>query len=477
MVELLSAFHCNSSYDATMNSIKLTVVMLSLAISLTAFSAKPAHSGQIYISVGEARVKKSVLAFPDTKYISAGVDAGDSRGVARSVRDGVLKNLEFMNLFNMQNPDAFIEKAGAGMTLDTFRISDWSTIGTEFLVKTGITITGENVAYELRLYDVLGAKQILGKRYVAKTNEPKILAGTVANDIVESLTGKPGIFFTKIAMVCDKNTSGRNATKEIWVAGFDGSNPTQVTHDKRLSFAPAWSPDNQKIAYSRYTKNAKNVQNIDLYEYDFGTRSARLLSNRKGINSGAAYSPNGRQVALTMSFLGNPEIFLLDPASREVTRLTKSFGVDVDPAWSPNGQKLAFVSSRSNQPMIYVGDVDKLKTNPSVGTRMTFAGKYNATPSWSPDGKKIVFASQEQNFNLFMMNSDGTNLERLTKDEGHNEDPHFSPDGNFIVFSSNRSGQKNVYIISADGTTTRRITHGLGNCMAPKWSFAADKPF
>lgn len=472
MVELRSAFRSNLSYDASMNSIKNTVAVLSLALSLLASFAELAHSGQIYIPVGEARIKKSVLAFPDTKYISAGVDAGDSRGVARSVQDGVLKNLEYMNLFNMQSPAAFIEKSGAGMTLDTFRISDWSTIGTEFLIKTGITITGDNVAYEMRLYDVLGAKQILGKRYVAKTNEPKILAGTVSNDIVEALTGKAGIFFTKIAMVCDKG-----GTKEIWTMNFDGSNPTQLTHDKRLSFAPAWSPDNQKIAYSRYTKNAKNIQNIDLYEYDLGTRSARLLSNRKGINSGAAYSPNGRQIALTMSFLGNPEIFLLDPTSREVTRLTKSFGVDVDPSWSPDGKNLAFVSSRSNQPMVYVGEVERLKTNPSLGTRKTFAGKYNATPSWSPDGKKIVFASQEKTFNLFMMNSDGTNLERLTKEEGHNEDPHFAPDGNFIVFSSNRTGQKNVYSISSDGSTTRRLTHGLGNCMAPKWSFASDKPF
>lgn len=431
-----------------------------------------AFSGQIYIPVGEARVKKSVLAFADTKYLSAGVDSGDGQGVAKTVKEKTLKNLEFMNLFKVQDSDAFIEKPGAGLTLDTFRISDWATIGTEFLIKTGITVTGDSVAYEMRLYDVLGAKQIIGKRYVAKANEPLILANTMSNDIVEALTGKPGIFFTKIAMVCEKT-----GTKEIWVTDFDGSNPRQITSDRSLSFAPAWSPNNRKIAYSRYTKNAKNVKNIDLYEYDFGTKSARLLSNRKGINSGAAYSPDGRSIALTMSFLGNPEIFLLDPASREVTRLTKSFGFDVDPTWSPDGKKIAFVSSRSNQPMVYSADVSVLKTNPAKATRLTFAGKYNATPSWSSDGKKIAFAGFiDSHFDIFMMNSDGTNLERLTKNEGNNEDPHFSPDGNFIVFSSNRSGQKNIYMISVDGTYTRRLSHGLGNCVAPKWSHSQETP-
>ncbi|MBI3542005.1 MAG: PD40 domain-containing protein [Deltaproteobacteria bacterium] len=442
-------------------------VVLGLTLLNTALA------GQIYIPVGEARVKKSVVAFPDTKYMSAGMDAGDSKGLARLVRETIGNDLAFTNLFTMQDRSAFIEKGDAGLTLETFRISDWTTIGTEFLVKTGISFTGENISYEMRLYDVLGAKQIVGKRYVAKQAEPKVLAHSVANDIVTALTGKPGIFFTKIAMVCKKGHS-----KEIWVTDFDGSNPKQLTSHGTLAFAPAWSTDNRKIAYSLYTKNSHNIKNIDLYEYDFGTHRSKLLSNRKGINSGAAYSPDGRHVALTMSFLGNPDIFLLDPVSKEVTRLTKSLGTDVDPAWSPDGKRIAFVSTRSNQPMVYVGDVETMKTAPSSASRLTFAGKYNATPTWSPDGRKIAFASiNDSRFDLFLMGTDGTNLERLTKDEGSNEDPHFSPDGNFIAFSSNRAGQKNVYVITVDGKFTKRLTFGLGECEAPKWSWPAAAAF
>ena len=70
------------------------------------------------------------------------------------------------------------------------------------------------------------------------------------------------------------------------------------------------------------------------------------------------------------------------------------------------------------------------------------------------------------------MNPDGTNIERLTKSEGSNEDPFFSPDGNFIIFSSNRTGRdsRNVYVMNIDGTYVKRLTYGLGNCVAPKWS-------
>ncbi len=423
---------------------------------------------KIYIKVGEAKIKKSVVAIADFKNLTPGFEAGEGKAFSRNVKEIINSDLNFTNLFTLQSTAAFIEKSSdAGLTLETFKLSDWSSIGTEFLVKSGLSLNADSLAFEVRVYNVALAKQVLGKRYIAKMSEPKILAHTVANDIVEALTGKPGIFFTKIAMVCEK--SGQ---KEIWVTEFDGSNPKQLTNHKTLAFAPAWNKDNRKIAYSVYMRNAKNIKNIDLYELDLSSRKSRLLSNRKGINSGAVYSPVDNTLALTMSFLGNPEIFSLNSESLEVTRLTKSLGFDVDPSFSPDGKKLAYVSSRSGQPHVYLQDLSSGNSN-----RLTFAGKYNATPDWAPSGEKIVFAGYlESHFDLFLMNPDGTALERLTKNEGNNEDPRFSPDSNFITFSSNRSGQKNVYIISVDGLYTKRISFGLGNCTAPRWSNASKTP-
>jgi TolB protein len=71
---------------------------------------------------------------------------------------------------------------------------------------------------------------------------------------------------------------------------------------------------------------------------------------------------------------------------------------------------------------------------------------------------------------LFLITADGAKIERLTKDEGNNEDPHYSPDGNFLAFTSSRSGGKNIFVMGVDGGNAQRITFGMGNCMAPKWS-------
>lgn len=419
--------------------------------------------GQPYISVGQARTKKTVIAFAELQLTN-----GDLQPAAKAIQETIQKDLSYIDLFRILDRAAFLEKPGAGLRLEQFKVSDWTQIGAEFVVKWRLVPESARgaIALEAYLYDTYGAKQVLGKRYLSTPTDPKPLAHALGNDIVTALTGLPGIFQTRIAMSCD-----RTGKKEIYVMDFDGSNIKQATQHRSIAFAPAWHPSGTRLAYSVFTRRRDNVKNIDLYELDFETNQVRLLSNRQGMNSGAAYSPDGQTLAATMSFLGNPEIFRLNPHSGQVTRLTKSFGFDVDPSWSPDGQHLAFVSSRSGMPMVF-----RMSLDGSDVKRLTYAGRYNATPSWSPTNNKIAFAGWiEGRFDLFIMNPDGTHIERLTKDQGNNEDPAFSPDGQLIAFSSNRTGQKNIYVMNIDGSFVRRLTFGLGNCVAPRWSAVAKK--
>jgi len=432
------------------------------ALAFVALLAAPvaAHAADTpYISVGTAKVKKTVLAFPDIK-----TDNSRNSPLAKTVLETVTNDLAFMDLFTFLGKSAFVEDTEkAGLTPDQFKYTDWSSIGTDFLLKTSLSNDEKTgtLVLEAHLYDIAGAKQVLGKKYFATLSDVKTMAHTLANNVVETLTGLPGIFLTKIAMSCD-----RTRKKEIYVMNYDGTEVKQVTHHRSIAFAPAWSPDSSKIVYSLFTKNRANIKNIDLYEFSFASNMIRMISNRKGINSGAAFSPDGSKIAMTMSFLGNPEVFVISSSGGPVTRLTKSFGFDVDPSWSPDGKKMTFVSSRTGMPMVWAMNADG--SNP---TRLTYAGRYNATPNWSPQNNKLAFAGWiDSSFDIFIMNPDGSKIERLTKGQGNNEDPFFSPDGNFIVFSSNRTGQANIYVMNIDGTFVKRLTYGLGNCVAPKWS-------
>jgi TolB protein len=425
-------------------------------ILLSSIAAPASHAGEkAYIAVGNAKTKKVVLAIAPMRADAA------SGGEAKSISDTVAADLTFMDLFRFLAPASFTESKSAGIAPGTFQMSDWTSIGAEFVIKSQILREAGGFRLEAFLYDAAGNRAILSKRYVASAGDIKTMAHTFANDVVTALTGLPGIFLTKIVMSC-----GNQGKKELYLMNFDGTEARQLTRHNSIALSPAWSPDGTKVAYSLYTRNSKNIRNIDLYEMDFRARTVRMLSNRRGINSGASYSPDGRRIVATLSFSGNPELYLFTPGSANSTKITQSFGFDVDPTWSPDGSKIAFVSSRSGMPMVY-----SMSADGSNVQRLTFAGRYNAAPSWSPTNNKIAFAGWlEGRFDIFVMNPDGTTIERLTKNQGNNEDPSFSPDGNFIAFSSNRTGQSNVYVMNVDGTFTKRLTYGLGNCSMPKWS-------
>ena len=430
----------------------LTFYFLGLFFSFIAEAAKPA----IKIAVGKARTQKTRMAYPPLKNIGAG-----SRKNLDIVRQIIVDDLHFSGLFKFLNSKSFLEDVKkADVKPGTFDFVSWSQIGAQFLVKgEGRTSKGK-IEITIYLYSVSTGKVLLKKNYSAKKSVLRKLSHTISNDIFFALTQKRAAFTSKVAFVSD--ISGKN---EIYIMDYDGHNRVQVTNRKALAMSPAWSPDGSELIFSSTTKNKKNVRNQNLFIYNLRTGKIKMLSDRNGLNSGGEYHPNGRKIALTMSFLGNPDIFIIDKNSKEATRITKNYALDVDPSWSPSGREIVFSSNRSGQPMIY-----KMRSNGTGVSRLTYAGRYNSSPSWSPTGDKIVFAGWDKGkFDLFIMNTDGTNLERLTKKMGSNEDPHFAPDGYFIVYSSNRSGKKNLYITNTDNSVHRRITKNFGNCKDPKW--------
>lgn len=409
-----------------------------------------------YIPVGQAKSKKPLVAIQADEFDEK------LRAAEKEISSTLDRDLKYINSFELLNPSSFSDLSRSSRP-GSFAFDGWKTLKTDYLFKYQLSKSPEGVSINGTLFTVSTEKAILAKIWSAKISDSKKLAHTIADDLIKAITGDDGIFRSKIVSVCD-----RTGKKELYLMDFDGSNLLQLTKHRSLTMSPAFSPDGSKISYSLIAKNRKNIKNTNLYELDLKTKVVKLISDRTGINSGACYHPDGSRIALTMSFLGNPEIFIFDPKDKSVARITKHSGIDVDPNFSPTGKELTFVSNRDGKSMIY-----KMNADGKNVTRLTFAGEYNATPAWSPTGKKVVFSSWvDKKFDIFIMNSDGTQLERLTKNQGNNEDPSFSPDGNFIVFSSTRSDgkTKNIYTMSIDGTQEKRLTFGAGNCVSPRWT-------
>jgi Tol biopolymer transport system component len=99
----------------------------------------------------------------------------------------------------------------------------------------------------------------------------------------------------------------------------------------------------------------------------------------------------------------------------------------------------------------------------------------------SPDGEQIAFwgcpgslsldCSADEDLDVWVVNWDGSNLRNLTEDSAQSDShPDWSPDGGQMVFDSDRSGNSQIYIMNADGSSPEALTDNPGQNTVPKWS-------
>lgn len=442
------------------------------------FALNSLAESPILIDVGKAKIKKSLLAFPDLRNFGSKKDRRLKIKLGQEIYSTIRNDLTVSNYFTFIKPEAFLEdtsKVGirpAPGSPTGFDFSKWKTIGTDFLIRGGYKIIGNKVNLEIYVYYVPQAKLVLGKSYEGPTQTLRKLAHTFSNDMIKKLTGKRGFFNTKIVVASNR---GNRRHKEIFVMDWDSFNPQKITNHRSISISPAWSPDGRKIAYTAFAQHkSTKTRNADLFIFDLFAKKRWLVSYRKGINSGAAFMPDGQNLLMTMSRGRTPDIYKIDLQGRVKKRLTNGprGALNVEPAITADGSKIAFSSNRGGQPMIFI-----MSSRGGAAKRVTFAGRYNASPSWSPDGTKLAFAGYDDNhFDIFVMDASGHNIVRLTSSRkkngkwADNEDPTFSPDGRHIMFVSNRTGNHQLYVTDLEGSIEHRITTDKYNYYKPKWS-------
>lgn len=121
--------------------------------------------------------------------------------------------------------------------------------------------------------------------------------------------------------------------------------------------------------------------------------------------------------------------------------------------------KIVFHSNRDGNYEIYVMNADGTEV-----ARLTNDGATDISPRFNRDGTKIVFVSnRDGNYEIYVMNADGTQTIRLTRNPASDVNPSFSPDGEKIVFESQRDGNSEIYVMSFDGARTTRLTNNPVN--------------
>ncbi len=427
----------------------LTPVVLACLLALGGV----ARADYDYIDITNPFLRKIPMAVPVFKPV-AGHPA--ERQTAAQAADQLAGALEFTGYFKILDRGAFLVKSETmGIIAPNINFQDWTAIGAELLVTGGLSLKGQYLEMELRLFDTFKSQLLIGKRYKGLVADQRRMIHRFCGEVIFALTGSHGIFDSRIAFV-----SNGPGNKEIFTADFDGHAPQQLTHNKAITLSPDWSSDGRWMAYTSYRQGKP-----DLFIRNLVQRRGSVV-DRPGLNATPAWRPDKFELAATLSFSGDPEIYLLTGEGKIIKRLTASKGIDISPAWSPDGRKLAFVSNRSGSPQIHVQDVASGREE-----RLTFEGRYNTTPSWSPTGDRIAYSSAEDGgFNIYVIDLGTRKRLQLTRNTGNNESPSWSPDGSLVVFSSNREGPYRIYVMTGYGTDQRRLLTLPGEQTNPKWS-------
>ncbi len=181
----------------------------------------------------------------------------------------------------------------------------------------------------------------------------------------------------------------------------------------------------------------------DIYLFDATTGAlVQQLTNAHALDYHPRWLPDGQSFIYSADDdgTGNDEIFLMTLDGRQ-TQLTNNEAFDGFATPSRDGQYIAFYSGRDGDYEIYVMDIDG-----SNQRRLTISSSRDASPSFSPDGRWVVFESDRGGrYEIYAVPFDGGETIRITDSDGDNYFPVISPDGKWLMFQSTRAGEMDIY--------------------------------
>lgn len=435
---------------------KLATWILAILLSLvfTPFCSAQKYD---YVDINNPFLRKIPVAVPYFKRISG---AADELRLSKDSAELLSDSLAFTGYFKTVDRGAYlIDPDNPNIVSPHINFKNWTGIGAELLITGGVLVEGGITKMEFRLYDPFKGRLMIGKRYTGTAEDYRRMVHRFCSEVMRLLTGSEGICGSKIAFI-----SADKGNKEIYTCDFDGTSIRQLTRQKSINLSPAWSSDGRWIAYTSYANGKPDL----FIKHVTEKRGAQI--KKKGTSISPGWVPGRFELAASLSYKGDPEIYLLTGQGKVIKKLTNSRGIDVSPSFSPDGRKMAFVSKRAGSPQIYIQDLASGKAE-----RLTFEGRNNTQPSWSPKGDMIAYCGMKKGENnIYVIGVDGGGLIQLTYNSGDNESPSWSPDGSLIVFSSTREGPSRIYVMTGFGTDQRRLLTLPGKQSEPTWSLNID---
>lgn len=322
--------------------------------------------------------------------------------------------------------------------------------------------------------------QVAGEKHLA--NIKQLTFGGENAEAYFSSNGKQLIFQSK---------RDGNGCDRIYSMNVDGTATKQVSNGEGRTTCAYYFKGGKRIVYASTQSGGKDCppepdrskgyvwpvyDDYELYTAKADGTGIKRLTNVSGYDAEATVSPNGKSIVFTSERDGDLDLYSMDTDGKNIKRLTNEIGYDGGAFFSPDSKTIVYrrsspkteaeikrykdlLSQKLVVPTVF--EIWVMNADGSNKRQVTNLASASFAPFFTPDGKRIIFCTnffdankadrrRQPNFDLALINIDGTGIERVTFGESFDGFPMFSPDGKKLVFASNRNaakpGDTNVFI-------------------------------
>ncbi len=383
---------------------------------------------------------------------------GQTPAVPLDVAEVIAADLRRSGRFAPIENSKMLSKPTRGGDVD---FDDWRILKVEAVVVGRVEQTGDNAyTVQFQLFDPFRGTQLVGYRMPASRGTLRRVAHRAADMIYEKLTGIKGVFATRVAYVTTQ-PDGDSRLFRLIVSDQDGENEYTILESADPIMSPAWSPDSRQLAYVSFEGARSSI-----WVQTLRTGNRIKVSSEPGVNGAPAFSPDGRQLVVTLGGEdGNLDLYVLDLNTRSKRRLTTHRAIDTEGSWSPDGRYIYFNSDRSGGPQVY-----RVPVSGGSPERVTFEGSYNARPRLSPDGSKLAVVHNDRgNYRIAVFDLEREQMVVVSAGR-QDESPSFAPNSDTLIYATRQRRNGELETVTADGLIRQRIQSRGGDVREPVWS-------
>ena len=232
---------------------------------------------------------------------------------------------------------------------------------------------------------------------------------------------------------------------------------------------PGWPSSDQPLLIRHPTASAEKIAFCyagDIWTVGHDGGDAQRLTAGVGSKCDPYFSPDGKWIAFTADYYGNPDVYVIPAAGGEPKRLTWHPAADVAAGWSPDSKNVLFSSTRTSST-----DAPKLFTVPVEGGFATeLPLPMGSGGAFSPDGSKIAYTPKfqwqaawkgyrgGQTMAIWIASLANSHIEKIPRDNSNDFNPMWT--GNKVYFLSDRSGPVSLFVYD---TETHKVSEAVKN--------------